>query len=594
MRLVILWVTLLASSSALALTWVSAPSDPSEPDDRTDQFVRLYSLSNNGRYITFRSNYSDLTEDDANATPDTFVFDTQNGTMDRIEVFNSPIDTPGFLRAVPNGRHFLTADNGRYVIGIRDVVDGNRYLRFDRVAREIVDLSADIERPEPNSGVRIGFLPIQPDSSFRKFRLSPFWNIGRTSFSRPTALVAIGGSTLSPAPLPGFEGDGTTSRDGRYLLVSNPNGSVSRIDQQTGSQALSPEQSGGFRYLAGDGSRVLRQVSESDGNQTISRLFWFNFETQQYQVLVAPTSDPIRVISVSPYTGQVLYERGGQFSARDRQYALVGVSGTRDINELVGLNDAFDVEISRDGELLAAWTDRLLLAINLIDGERSTIELSEFAGRVMRVIPGNRGIAFTTSNAIAAAAPANNQPNLYFLPRPKSNDASGLVTVLESPQSGEVYSGVQNIRGWALSNGSGVRSVDFSIDGVFYGALPLGGPRDDVGDAFPDIENARDSGFSAAFNFNELPPGLHRIEVTITDDDGSILRRRTEFLTRPILPSFVSDPNQIDTTHAVAQVGTDGSIQISGVQAAGVEKTVTLQWQVESQTFAIIDVENEP
>ena len=75
---------------------------------------------------------------------------------------------------------------------------------------------------------------------------------------------------------------------------------------------------------------------------------------------------------------------------------------------------------------------------------------------------------------------------------------------LEEPLEGQVHTGVGNLRGWALAS-EGIARVEVLIDGQYAFDAPYGGPRGDVGAAFPDVIDADRSGFSLAFNYSDLP-----------------------------------------------------------------------------------------
>ena len=83
---------------------------------------------------------------------------------------------------------------------------------------------------------------------------------------------------------------------------------------------------------------------------------------------------------------------------------------------------------------------------------------------------------------------------------------------IEEPAEGESYSGILNLRGWAVApDGLGVRPHDVYIDGVFRFTLPPGGKRSDVGSAYPDYPGSDMAGFSMAFNYKDLEPGSIRL-----------------------------------------------------------------------------------
>ena len=85
---------------------------------------------------------------------------------------------------------------------------------------------------------------------------------------------------------------------------------------------------------------------------------------------------------------------------------------------------------------------------------------------------------------------------------------------IEEPVQGERYSGISNLRGWAVSpEGMGSYYLNVYIDGEFAFYLYPYGNRTDVGNAFPDYPDSGTGGFSMAFNYKDLPPGEHEIRV---------------------------------------------------------------------------------
>ncbi|MBF0458626.1 MAG: glycosyltransferase [Nitrospirae bacterium] len=79
-----------------------------------------------------------------------------------------------------------------------------------------------------------------------------------------------------------------------------------------------------------------------------------------------------------------------------------------------------------------------------------------------------------------------------------------------------------DIRGWALSE-DGIKTVEVSIDGTPIGQAVYGSARPDIRAAFPESENALNSGFCL---FKTLEPplteGNHQLETKITSNDGHI------------------------------------------------------------------------
>ena len=64
--------------------------------------------------------------------------------------------------------------------------------------------------------------------------------------------------------------------------------------------------------------------------------------------------------------------------------------------------------------------------------------------------------------------------------------ADSMVLTLEEPKDGGTYTGISNLRGWAVAE-SGIDKIELDIDGVYAFDIPMGGSRGDVGSAYPDF-----------------------------------------------------------------------------------------------------------
>ena len=96
--------------------------------------------------------------------------------------------------------------------------------------------------------------------------------------------------------------------------------------------------------------------------------------------------------------------------------------------------------------------------------------------------------------------------------------ADSMVLTLEEPKEGGTYTGVSNLRGWAIAE-SGIEKIELDIDGVYAFDIPMGGSRGDVGSAYPDFPSAAESGFSMAFNYKALAEGSHQVTARALSKD---------------------------------------------------------------------------
>ena len=160
---------------------------------------------------------------------------------------------------------------------------------------------------------------------------------------------------------------------------------------------------------------------------------------------------------------------------------------------------------------------------------------------------------------------------------------------LEEPANNGVYSGVGNLRGWAVYE-FGVESIEVYIDGEFNFLAPYGGERNDVGNAFPDIPNANLSGFSLAFGYGNLEAGEHIIEVIARSSTGDFRSRRATFNVIRFEKDFISAEDEVSVDNA--DVTLDGkTVILDGVEVDGMPYTVELQWQTATQGFDIQAIE---
>jgi len=154
---------------------------------------------------------------------------------------------------------------------------------------------------------------------------------------------------------------------------------------------------------------------------------------------------------------------------------------------------------------------------------------------------------------------------------------------LEAPADGVAYTGVSNLRGWAVSS-AGIDRVELYIDGIYRTDIPYGGKRNDVGDAFPQYPGADKAGFSMAFNMNNLANGPHRITVQAVDNDGDRAEAAATFEVNGFHQAFFPDLDAVDMSQASAS-GTGNRITIRNMSVDGVAYDITLVWRAEAQGF---------
>lgn len=160
--------------------------------------------------------------------------------------------------------------------------------------------------------------------------------------------------------------------------------------------------------------------------------------------------------------------------------------------------------------------------------------------------------------------------------------------VLEEPVQDEIHSGVGNLRGWAVAS-DGIEKIEIFIDGEYKFDAPYGGARQDVAGAFPDVSGSNDSGFSLAFNYNDLSAGGHVIEAVAHTKQGATERSSSTFNVVKFSQDFISSSQTVDLNDASC-VTDSTEIRISNAVVAGDTYDVVLDWRVAEQGFEIVEI----
>jgi hypothetical protein len=167
--------------------------------------------------------------------------------------------------------------------------------------------------------------------------------------------------------------------------------------------------------------------------------------------------------------------------------------------------------------------------------------------------------------------------------------AEDTLLMVEQPLTNSTYSGVANLRGWAVST-RGIDRIELLIDGVLNTAIPSGASRPDVAATFSSYPNADKSGFSMAFNYANLTPGQHTFLIRAIDNQGNAKAQTITFFTvRFDVPgNFLSDPTQLTLVGSELKIGPNGrSVQIKNMKVNNKPYTILLDWDTASQDFAI-------
>ena len=159
---------------------------------------------------------------------------------------------------------------------------------------------------------------------------------------------------------------------------------------------------------------------------------------------------------------------------------------------------------------------------------------------------------------------------------------------LEEPIDGQIHMGVGNLRGWAVSN-EDITRIEILVDGIPQFDAPYGGNRADVGNAFPDVPNSSQSGFSLAFNYSGLAFGQHTVTAVAHTLGGQERRSSATFQVVRFDEEFIPGNDAVDLTDSEL-TATGNEVTITDVIVDGVLHDLTLKWRPAEQGFEIIDI----
>lgn len=531
-----------------------------------------------GRFVLVESDSPDLTNANANSDSQTalIVYDRWQQQVTRIDALHQAGDKPT-IRFGRQG-YFEISQNGRYVFGVRQNDFLASALRYDRSTKMLTTLAKRVGEGT-NSFNYLGYYrPSISMTGLQAVFAAVHVGIGvlptrSIVIDTPEQSAIVRGSGVFGLEDFGAPGESihSVSEDGQFLFLRDATGvNIRRSvrdgnNAQVGRGAIHPSADGQIVYLFEISRSPNRIVMVEPGTQR------FQFVAQGNLSQVAATLDGQSVFYL---LDQSLF----MWKRESRRATLVkeNVSG--------------NLSVSPDGSVLGLLTDRQTLTI--IDREGNTLSsVSSLPGSSIDFfLASNSGIAFTAIGPVEGnlEIPTGEQ-NVFFHQAGLQPNPSGIQMVVEEPQQASVASGIRTIRGWALGEDDPVKAVSLNIDGAAYGNLPLGGPRDDVGDAFPQVPNAETSGFSAAFGFNGLSAGYHQMTITATTESGEKLSQFVDFVTEPVASEFLSAPGSVTLSSAFSEVDGEGLV-VRNVIVDGTSMDVVLKWQTASQSFELIEV----
>jgi hypothetical protein len=173
--------------------------------------------------------------------------------------------------------------------------------------------------------------------------------------------------------------------------------------------------------------------------------------------------------------------------------------------------------------------------------------------------------------------------------------ASKIVTLIESPDSGQVVFGVGVLRGWAFDQDPDVtiRTIRFTIDDTPVTSIPCCTARADVGANFPQIPNAGKSGWGITLNYANLPAGSHTVGVQVESSSGVFFSTSRQ-VTVVKLSGF-EFIDLVDFTDATVHIEGD-DVVVSGARIRDFpsQRVTTVQlrlrWSVNSQSLVVVGI----
>ena len=160
-----------------------------------------------------------------------------------------------------------------------------------------------------------------------------------------------------------------------------------------------------------------------------------------------------------------------------------------------------------------------------------------------------------------------------------------IVMNLEEPAAGSTYSGVANVRGWAVAP-QGLEKVELYVDDQFFSNIPFGGRRADVGNAYPNYPGSAQSGFAMAFNYSELAAGPHTFTVRAIDTTGGGRDARVTLNVTRFENAFMADPAAVNLDQATLARG-GNTITVQNLVADGKRYNIQLDWRPAAQGFSV-------
>jgi Tol biopolymer transport system component len=270
-------------------------------------------LSEDGRYVAFQSNATNLVPGDTNNLPDIFVRDNRTRAVERVNV-----DSSGTIQANGNSYPANISEDGRYVSFVSlasNLVPGDTNGRADAFVHDRV--TGATERVSPNSmGAQFVATDLSADGRYLTF-----------VSASPAGLYLVDRETDSVTELAGcVTGPGSISDDGRYVAYdgqgcSGSTHSLKVIDLQTSIAVVvvSDALLGTAPVISGDGRFVVYRLatpSPPNGLQLAVRVRDLQSGADEAAVSLPPGTDAT-VQAISADGRYVAYETSDGTSPDD-------------------------------------------------------------------------------------------------------------------------------------------------------------------------------------------------------------------------------------------------------------------------------------
>ena len=164
-----------------------------------------------------------------------------------------------------------------------------------------------------------------------------------------------------------------------------------------------------------------------------------------------------------------------------------------------------------------------------------------------------------------------------------------VIVNLEEPIADGVYTGISNLRGWAVAE-SGIAAIEIDIDGDYAFDVPMGGARGDVANVYPSFPDAGTSGFSMAYNYKGLDPGEYVFTARAISNDGGIATQNATVKVDRFISSYIGDSSEVDTSTVSEVSFADASFTLKGVTVEGRQWDVVMDFDTATQGFEITDI----